>query len=241
MEGFGPSTYGDGFADVYNAWYGSITDADATARFVAARCGDGPVLELGVGSGRIVPALRSAGCTVIGLDASRPMLRQCPPDLATVQADLARLPLRPAPVAGAAICAFNTLFNLPTAAAQLSLLRQLAPLVRSDGAIVIEAITGAYLADGPPQSVGVSRMSTSDLVLSATLVDHEAQTIQGQHVEISDGGITMRPWFLRWTTPPQLDQLAASAGLALTERYADWSGSPFTSDSDQHVSVYRPG
>jgi len=239
VEGFEPSTYGDGFADVYDAWYGSITDADATATFVAARCGAGPVLELGVGSGRLVPALWSAGCSVIGIDASQPMLRQCPPDLATIRADLAYLPLRPIPVVGAAICAFNTLFNLPTSDAQLSLLQQLALVLRSDGAIIIEAITGVSLADGPPQSVGVSKMSTTDLVLTATLLDREAQTIQGQHVEIGDGSITMRPWLLRWTTPPQLDQLAALAGLSLAERYADWDGSPFTVDSDQHISVYR--
>ncbi len=241
MEGFGPSTYGDGFADVYDDWYGTITDAEATARFVAARCAEGPVLELGVGSGRLVPALQSAGCTVIGLDASEPMLRRCPPGLATMQADLANLPIRPSPLAGAAICAFNTLFNLPTAEAQLALLQQLAPILHPDGVIVIEAITGASLAQGPPQSVGVSRMSTHDLVLSATMLDHEAQTIQGQHVEISDGGITMRPWLLRWTTPSQLDQFAALAGLSLAERYAGWDESPFTADSDQHISVYRLG
>lgn len=239
MQGFGPSTYGDGFADVYNDWYGTITDAQATAAFVAACRADGPVLELGVGSGRLVPALESAGCTVIGLDASLSMLTQCPPALATIQADLAALPLRPQPFAGAAVCAFNTLFNLPTAQAQLSLLQQVGSALVSGGALVIEAITGAALADGPPQSVGVSRMTASDLVLSATLLDTKEQTIQGQHVEITEAGVKMRPWLLRWTTPEQLDQLAALAGLALAERVADWDRSEFTADSDKHISVYR--
>lgn len=239
MQGFGPSTYGDGFADVYNDWYGTITDAEATAAFVASCRADGPVLELGVGSGRLVPALEAAGCTVIGLDASQSMLTQCPADLATIRADLAALPLRPAPFAGAAVCAFNTLFNLPTVEAQLSLLQQVASLLFAGGALVIEAITGAALTDGPPQSVGVSRMTATDLVLSATLLDTEAQTIQGQHVEITETGVKMRPWLLRWTTPDQLDQLAALAGLTLAERYADWGRSPFTSDSDKHISVYR--
>ena len=239
VQGFGPSTYGDGFADVYNDWYGTITDAEATAAFVAARRADGPVIELGVGSGRLVPALEAAGCPVIGLDASASMLTQCPPDLATIQADLASLPLRPTPFAGAAICAFNTLFNLPTAEAQLSLLQQVASVLVSGGALVIEAITGAALIDGPPQSVGVSRMTASDLVLSATLLDTDEQTIQGQHVEITEGGVKMRPWLLRWTTPEQLDQLAAFAGLTLAERFADWDRSEFTADSEKHISVYR--
>lgn len=239
VQGFGPSTYGDGFADVYNDWYGTITDADATAAFVASCRAEGPVLELGVGSGRLVPALQAAGCTVIGLDASRSMLTQCPVELATIQADLAALPLRQTPFAGAAVCAFNTLFNLPTAEAQLSLLRQVASTLITGGALVIEAITGAALTDGPPQSVGVSRMTASDLVLSATLLDTEAQTIQGQHVEITGAGVKMRPWLLRWTTPEQLDQLAALAGLTLAERFADWDRSDFTPESDKHISVYR--
>lgn len=239
VQGFGPSTYGDGFADVYNDWYGTITDAEATAAFVASCRAEGPVLELGVGSGRLVPALQAAGCSVIGLDASSSMLVQCPTDLATIQADLASLPLRPKPFAGAAVCAFNTLFNLPTAEAQLSLLQQVAAVLVSGGALVIEAITGAALTDGPPQSVGVSRMSAADLVLSATLLDTDEQTIQGQHVEITEAGVKMRPWLLRWTTPEQLDQLAALAGLTLAERFADWDRSVFTDDSDKHISVYR--
>jgi len=239
VQGFEPSTYGDGFADVYNDWYGTITDADATAAFVAACRADGPVLELGVGSGRLVPALEAAGCSVIGLDASQPMLTQCPPGLPTIQADLAALPLRTTPFAGAAVCAFNTLFNLPTAEAQLSLMQQTAALLVSGGALVIEAITGAALTDGPPQSVGVSRMTASDLVLSATLLDTDEQTIQGQHVEITEAGVKMRPWLLRWTTPEQLDQLAALAGLTLTERFADWDRSLFSDESDKHISVYR--
>lgn len=240
MLGFGPSTYGDGFADVYDRWYGQITDAEATAAFIAARCGAGPLLELGVGNGRLVPALREAGCEVIGLDASRPMLERCPPDLATVQADLAALPFRGGRTIGGALCAFNTLFNLPTAAAQGSLLEQLASVISSNGAIVIEAITGIGLSDSPPQAVGVSRMTSTELVLSATLVDHDAQTIQGQHVALTDAGVKMRPWLLRWTTPTELDDLADAAGLELVGRWADWSEARFDDDSEQHVSVYSP-
>jgi hypothetical protein len=240
MQGFGPSTYGDGFADVYDHWYGNISDAEATAAFVSARCGSGPLLELGVGSGRLVPALQNAGCEVIGLDASQAMLERCPAELVTVQADLAALPLRSDRTIGGALCAFNTLFNLPSADAQRSLMEQLATVVSSDGTIVIEATTGIGLADSPPQSVGVSRMTAAELVLSATLVDRDAQTIQGQHVEITEAGISMRPWLLRWTTPPQLDELATAAGLVLVERWSDWDESPFTEDSEQHITVYRP-
>jgi hypothetical protein len=46
---------------------------------------------------------------------------------------------------------------------------------------------------------------------------------------------------VRYLTPEQLDALAATAGLVLTERWQDWRGTPFDDDSDTHVSVYRRG
>jgi hypothetical protein len=33
--------------------------------------------------------------------------------------------------------------------------------------------------------------------------------------------------------------MAQLAGLELEQRVADWHGSPFTSDSESHVSVWR--
>jgi hypothetical protein len=33
--------------------------------------------------------------------------------------------------------------------------------------------------------------------------------------------------------------MAQLAGLELEERVADWDGSPFTADSESHVSVWR--
>jgi len=238
------SSYGESFADVYDRWYGEISDATATAAFVAKRCGAGPVLELGVGTGRLVPALLAQGCAVIGIDASEAMLTRCRANQANrnahlVQADLAALPLRPGVGVGAAVCAFNTLFNLPTKEAQANLFQAVGQALEPAGALVVEAITGADLVDGPRSSVGVSRMDRTELVLSATLLDAEDQTIQGQHVQITEAGIRMRPWLLRWTTPPQLDEMAEAAGLVLTERYADWDGAVFDEESTSHVSVYQ--
>jgi hypothetical protein len=242
MQGFGPATYGDGFADVYDHWYGSITDADATARFVADRSAPGPVLELGVGSGRIVGPLRQAGLDVVGIDASGAMLVECRrrhPDLPLVRGDLAHLPVH-GPI-GAALCAFNTLFNLPTLQQKRQLLAVTAAALHAEGVLIIEAMTGRGLELGPTSSIGVSKMTTDRLVLSATVVDHDAQTIQGQHVDLTEsGGVKLRPWMLRWTTPEELDDVASDAGLRLAERFEGWHGEPYTEESDTHVSVYRP-
>lgn len=241
MQGFGPSTYGDGFADVYDQWYGQITDATATASFMAARTKPGPVLELGVGSGRLAGPLREADLTVVGVDASSAMLAICreqQPLVPVVQADLAHLPV--AGPLGGAVCAFNTLFNLPSVESQQALLSQVATALSPGAPLVIEAMTGFALADGPKTSVGVSTMATDRLVLSATVLDHDAQTIQGQHVDITEQhGIVLRPWFLRWTLPDELDRIANEVGLDLNERFSGWNNEPFDAGSETHISVYR--
>lgn len=248
LGSFGPSTYGDSFADVYDAWYHDISDPQATAAFVSHRSGPGPIAELGVGTGRLVDALIGRGAHVIGFDASAAMIDGCAPrpGLTRVLGDLAALPLpkRPGGIGGA-LCAFNTLFNLDSVDKQAALFESVAGALHPEGSLVIEAITGVGLdasasSGASGDSVGISRIEADRLVLSATRIDADAQTIIGQHVDITDGNIRLRPWRLRWTTPSQLDGLADRTGLVLTERYADWDESPFEPDGERHVSVYRP-
>ena len=77
MDGYTNSTYGDAFADVYDDWYHDVSDAMATVDLIADLARDNadlPVLELGVGTGRIAVPLASRGVRVVGVDASPAML-----------------------------------------------------------------------------------------------------------------------------------------------------------------------
>ncbi|MBT8240099.1 MAG: class I SAM-dependent methyltransferase [Acidimicrobiia bacterium] len=234
--GFGPATYGASFADVYDRWYSGITDAEATARFMAARCEVTSVLELGVGTGRLVDALQRAGLSVIGLDSSAAMLKASTTNTSLITADMSAIPIRANAGIGGALCAFNTLFNLPTTDLQHDVFLQAASML--SGPLVVEAMTGIVLAEADSQSVGISRLTSDSVVLAATVVDHDAQTITGQHVDISQAGIQLRPWHLRWSTPSELDEMAERAGMRLAERYSDWNLTPFEESSEAHVSVY---
>lgn len=241
MNGQTPSSYGDSFADVYDRWYENITDREATAAFVAKRAvPELPVLELGVGTGRLVGPMTEAGLTVIGVDASTAMLEICAathPSVALICADLATF--SPAPPIGGALCAFNTLFNLTGDEDQLSLMIEMGQALTPGAPLIIEAITGFGLDLAPEQSAGLSEVDPERTVISATVVDTATQTITGQHVEfLHDNSIKKRNWQLRWSTVEQLDEMAAFAGLELSERYADWSLAPFEPISDKHISVY---
>jgi SAM-dependent methyltransferase len=242
VDGYGRSTYGDGFADVYDDWYADVTDPAATAAFVARRV-TGPVLELGSGTGRLAAPLRAAGVRVIGLDASDAMLRrsrQRDRAVPVVLADMAEQPIRRRSVA-AVLVAFNTLFNLPTSAGQRAALRQAGDAVVDGGLVIVEAFVPAEPDPSQRDRVDIARLDADAVVLRISRTDHASGTVTGHHVELRDGApVRLRPWHLCFTDPEGLDRLAQGAGLALVERLGDWSDAPFDDGCSTHVSVYRP-
>lgn len=242
MEGYRPTTYGDGFADVYDDWYGDVSPPGATARFVADRT-TGPVLELGSGTGRLAGPLASHGVRVVGLDASTAMLdrsRATHPAVPVVVADMAEPPVRPGAV-GAVLVAFNTLFNLPTRALQRRALDQARAAVRPDGAVIVEAFVPGDGAREGGDRVEVARLHADVVVLRVSRTDPGTGVVSGHHVELRDGApVRLRPWQLCFASPADLDRSATAAGLVPTERYADWDGAPFDDESTTHVTVYRP-
>jgi SAM-dependent methyltransferase len=250
VEGYEASTYGDRFADVYDDWYGDVTDAAACTAKIAelsAAAGGGPVLELGVGSGRLALPLAARGIEVHGIDASEAMvarLRAKPGgDAVTVTVgDMGELAVvAPQPFA-VVLVAFNTFFNLGSEAAQRRCLARVAALLAADGWFVIEAfVPNAAEGTGIDGAVTPRQITADEVVLSVSQRDRAAQTITGQHVHVTEAGIRLRPWHLRYATPAQLDAMAADAGLALAWRAGGWEGEPFTEDSAVHVSAYRRG
>ena len=72
--GYGPATYGDRIAGVYDLLYGGALDTTGTVERLADLAGEGPVLELGVGTGRIACPLAERGIAVHGIDASEAMV-----------------------------------------------------------------------------------------------------------------------------------------------------------------------
>jgi SAM-dependent methyltransferase len=252
VEGYEPSTYGDRFADVYDDWYAEVTDAVACTERIAVLCkeaGGGAVLELGVGSGRLALPLVERGLEVHGIDASPAMverLRAKPGGDAVrvTVGDMAELDLREPPADGFAVVlvAFNTFFNLGTDAAQRQCLARVADLLAPEGRFVLEAfVPDTAEGDGVDGALTPRHIATDEVVLSVSQRDRASQTVTGQHVHITEAGIRLRPWHLRYATPDQLDDQAAAAGLELVSRASGWSDEPYTDHSDTHVSTYRRG
>ncbi len=243
MHGFGPTAYGDAFADVYDDWYERISDVGATVARVRALAGDGAVLELGVGTGRLALPLADTGVPTWGLDASAPMLahlRAKPGGdrIRIVLADMAAPPLVAPGRFAVVFCAYNTFFNLDTPDAQRACLAWVAGALAPGGRLAIEA----FVPNDPDEATGgpvtVRSVEPDRVVLSVASRDTTAQTITGQFVELGESGVRLRPYRIRYLFPEQLDAAAATAGLGLVDRWADWDRRPFTGDSPNHVSVY---
>ena len=201
------------------------------------------MLELGVGTGRLARPLAARTATVFGVDASAAMLSRLVGHLETdatihgVRADMARLPFASGTFA-LAFVAYNTLFNLPDLDSQRWCFDSVASCLATGGAFVIEAFVPRP-DDESVQGVAVRDIAIDRVVMTASRLDHVDQTITGQHIEIRESGIRLRPWFLHYLHPEQIDELAATAGMPLEKRFAGWHREPFGDDSDSHVSVYR--
>ena len=136
------------------------------------------------------------------------------------------------------LVATNTLFNLYTSEGQLACVAESRRVLRLGGRLIIEAMVPAEDDAGLDRLVTTKSITVDSAVLTATIRESEAQVITGQHIQITEAGIRLRPWKIRYATPPQLDAMANAAGLRHGERFADWSGEPWTDECPNAVSVY---
>jgi SAM-dependent methyltransferase len=242
MRGYDDRSYGDGFADVYDDWYADISDVAATTATLADLAGSGPVLELGIGTGRLALPLAATGVTVHGVDTSDAMLARLRAKpggdavRATVGDMVTGLPDGPFALV---FVAYNTLFSLLTDARQQACFAAVASVLEPGGAFAVEAFVPALGSD-TSSSVTVRSVDADRVVLSVSTTDADTQRADGQYVDITEaGGVRLRPWSIRWATPAQLDAMAAGAGLRLAARWSGFDRAPFGPDSARHVSIYR--
>ncbi|MGH2683927.1 MAG: class I SAM-dependent DNA methyltransferase [Actinomycetota bacterium] len=243
MDSYGDATYGDSFADVYDEWYGEASDADATVAAVAALAAEagGPVLELGVGTGRLAIPLARRGLDVAGVDASAAMVERL---LAKPAGERVRVTVgsmqgpEPAGPFGVVFVAFNTFFNLPTESAQVACMRSVAARLHAGGVFAVETVVPGDQRPGGT-TLEVRTVELDRVVVVATAASDDGRTVTGHHIELAEAGIRLRPWRIRMVTPAELDAMAGGAGLRLVSEAADWSGSPFGEGSTTRVAIYR--
>lgn len=242
MTGFGdPAFYGDRWADVYDEHHGRL-DPAAAVEFLAGLAGDGRVLELAIGTGRVALPLAGRGVAVEGVDASEAMvarLRAKPggDSLPVVIGDMAEVP-----VSGPfrlVYLIFNTLFGLLTQDRQAECFRNVAQVLGPGGVFVIECFVPDLARFDRGQRVRAREVTEDSATIEVSRHDAVLQRVTTQIVTLDGQGMRLRPVALRYSWPGELDLMAQAAGLRPAERYGDWDRRPFDSLSSKHISVYQ--
>jgi trans-aconitate methyltransferase len=247
VDGYDASTYGDSFAAVYDQWYSDLDDADFLESIVSSLPPRSVrVLELGVGTGRLVAqwlSLRpTSNDTIIGIDSSEAMLKiahekNFPASVSFIQGDFSeQLPTGPFDVV---FIGYNTLFNVPDESALLACISHVAHELAPTGSLYMDAVIPNSTDASTHESM--QTMATGEEVLATSHHDPLSQRITGTFTHIGTGhGSQIRSFAIRYFTPLQLDAIAEQSGLALFSRYADGRQTAFTSDSYRHISRYSP-
>ena len=203
----------------------------------------GPALELAVGSGRIAIPLAASGVVVDGIDISPKAIEliRAHPQGAAVGASVAdisdfALDRRYSLV----YLVFNTIMNLTTQEQQVACFENTAHHLQPGGRFVIENVVPS-LRRLPPGSAAVPLAVTEDYIGIDDFIDRtHLQISRSRHfMRQRDGTFSEFTAPFRYAWPAELDLMARIAGMTLEHRWAGWDRSPFTGESESHVSLWR--
>jgi SAM-dependent methyltransferase len=244
MKDYEPGmSFGEETAEVYDDDLRG--DEEATVAFLAQLAGEGPALELAIGTGRIALPLAARGVQVDGIDISPAMvakLREKPGGdrLAVTMGDFSEVP-----VSGTyrlIYVVYNTLFNLLTQEDQVRCFENVAAHLTDDGSFVVEANSPSFFYRlRNDQHVDAESIEVDEVQLDVLRHDPVTQTIDESHVLLSRaGGVQLFPIVQRYSWPSELDLMARMAGLRLRERWDGWNRDPYTATGNV-VSVFGRG
>jgi len=258
----------DAFADIYDIW---VEGAPVTKRNLSFYVEEylrteGPVVELGVGNGRIAIEAARQGKSIIGVDSSAEMLKLCQERaeaagvahpsgrasgrslLTLIQADFRDFAL-PEPAQLIAI-PFHTIGHLVTLDDKRAGLRHIYGQLAPGGRLIFDHFVFDPEAARRYQGVNLLGEYTDaatghDLLLwTTTLYDFKAQTIRiiAWTEELDDGVVICQKYRrlgFSWLDPYQARDLLEEAGFQIETLYGDFDRRPFGDDSPEQVWVAR--
>ncbi len=242
MGEYGSETYGDRIAGVYDEWFNASEDTQNTVDFLKELGTSGPVLELGIGTGRIALPLVRKGVEVYGIDASEAMvkkLRSKPggESIPVTLGDFAEVGVEGR--FSLVYVVFNTFFALLKQEEQVRCFANVARHLGAGGAFVVEAFVPELSRFTFGQATQTRHVGTDEIVIEYSRHDPVRQRVDSQNVVMREDGARLYPVSLRYAWPSELDLMARLAGLTLRERYGGWNRQPFIQASETHVSVYE--
>jgi SAM-dependent methyltransferase len=216
---------------------------DPVVDFLAGLAGDGPVLELGIGTGRIALPLAERGVEVHGIDLSEAAVAELRDTPGGDRIGVSVADFSTTRVEGSftlAYLVFNTIMNVTTQAGQVACFRNVAASLEPGGRFLIEVMVPELRR--LPRGERFVVFNFGEAHWGVDEYDVVRQGLVSHHFTLVDGSIERSSGPFRYVWPAELDLMAELAGMRLRERWAGWKREPFTAESRRHVSVWeKPG
>ncbi len=241
MKEYGASTFGELNADGYDVEHDPGTTSESIDLLwdIAA---NGKTLELAIGTGRLALPLKLRGLDICGIDASSEMLAklQEKPGGETIPVVVGNM--ADVDIEGSfdfVFLAFNTLFNLRSQNEQIRCLVNAAAKLNPGGKFLLEMVVPDIARYSGEQNMQALHVDMQSALVEAAVHDPVAQTVEFQRIRITQDGVRLRPFPMRYVWPSELDLMAQLAGMTRVARWGGWHRQPFTRDSTMHVSLYE--
>jgi SAM-dependent methyltransferase len=231
----------DEIAELYDPWSRSVVEDVDFYVEEAVAVAPGPVVELGVGTGRIAVPTAIEGVRVIGVDSSEGMLRVCreTAELAGVATllDLRVGDLRRPPVAERVClvtCPFRSFLHLAAEEERLEALGAARALLVPGGRLVFDVFAPG---DEDIASTHDRWIEREDGIYERAFWDRTTRTLT-LSVRGPQGSTTMA---LAWLSPREWEELLARAGFEVVARYGWFDRRPYVDGEDTIWIARRPG
>jgi SAM-dependent methyltransferase len=229
----------DAIARLYDPWSVSVTE-DVRFYVDLAREAGGPVVELGVGTGRIAIPTAAAGIPVIGVDSSRGMLEVCAEAAAAAGVahlldlrigDLADPPVRER--VSLVTCPFRAYLHLRSDDERLRALRASYELLLPGGRLVFDVFA--------PGEDDIAETHGRWLEREPGIFERADWDIETRTLTLSVRGDTGETTMaLSWLSPEEWRDVIERAGLEVVAHYGWFDRRPYRGGEDSVWMARRP-
>ncbi len=240
MESYDATTYGQRVAGLYDHLLSGTFPGQVD--LLSELAGAGPVLELGIGTGRVALPLATRGIDVFGIDSSEAMVAQLKAKpggdrVAVTVGDFGDFDLGKR--FELVFVVRNTFFALPDQEAQLNCFAAVSRHLVPGGRFRVEAFVPRLDRFENGQCVRTVKVGLDEVLLECSLHDPANQTVTTQQVALASRGTSFYPIQIRYAWPSELDLMARMAELEFEARWDGWDLRPFTAGSFTTISVWH--
>jgi SAM-dependent methyltransferase len=238
---FDAAAYGRTAARDYDELHAGL-DPSAAVETLTDLAASGPVVEFGIGTGRLALPLAERGLTVHGIEGSPEMAavlqeKQGGQNIPVTIGDFSEA------TAGTGfalvVLAINTVYALPSQEAQVACFRNAARHLRQGGRFAVEAWIPDVGAFRNGTAIRPVQIHDAHIELEVARIHPVNQTMHTNKVHLSAEGLRLIPANHRYAWPSELDLMAQLAGMRLRHRWENWERAPFHDASTTHVSVWE--